>query len=58
VQTGIDARELGFKVTVVAPACTTIDGELERTALRYAERVAGMHVAASVEDAFAERAHA
>jgi nicotinamidase-related amidase len=50
VQTGIDARELGFKVTIVEPACATIDPELEETALRYAERVAGMRVAASIDE--------
>jgi nicotinamidase-related amidase len=50
VQTGIDARELGFKVTIVSDACATIDEELERLALRYAEGVAGIHVASSVED--------
>src|SRR4051812_16048017 len=50
VQSGIDARELGFKVTIVEPACATIDPELERTALRYAERVAGIHVASSVDE--------
>jgi nicotinamidase-related amidase len=44
VQSGIDARELGFKVTIVADACTTIDTELEQIALRYAEQVAGIHV--------------
>jgi len=52
VQTGIDARELGFKVTIVAGACATLDEELERLSLRYAEEVAGMHVvpdAASLE---------
>jgi nicotinamidase-related amidase len=50
VQTGIDARELGFKVTILASACTTIDAGLERLALEYAERVAGIRVAASVEE--------
>ena len=50
VQSGIDARELGFKVTIVEPACATIDPELERTALRYAESVAGIRVAASIDD--------
>jgi nicotinamidase-related amidase len=54
VQTGIDARELGLEVTIVAPACATIDGELERVALHYADRVAGMYVAESVEQALAE----
>jgi nicotinamidase-related amidase len=48
VQSGIDARERGFKVTIVEPACATLDGELEQTALRYAERVAGMRIASSV----------
>jgi nicotinamidase-related amidase len=50
VQTGIDARELGFKVTIVAGACATIDERLERVALSYAEGVAGIHVASSVEE--------
>jgi nicotinamidase-related amidase len=48
VQTGIDARELGFKVTIVAPACAAIDERLERISLEYAQRVAGMRVAAAV----------
>ena len=47
VQSGIDARELGFKVTIVANACATIDGELEQLALRYAREVAGIQVVAS-----------
>jgi nicotinamidase-related amidase len=51
VQTGIDARELGFKVTIVADACATTDGELERLALRYAEEIGGIRIAAT----FAER---
>jgi nicotinamidase-related amidase len=46
VQTGIDARELGFKVTVIAGACATIDEEVEQVALRYAEGVAGIFVVA------------
>jgi nicotinamidase-related amidase len=44
VQSGIDARELGYKVTIIAGACATIDAELERLALRYAAEVAGMFV--------------
>ena len=44
VQSGIDARELGFKVTIVAAACATIDEEVERISLRYAEEVAGIYV--------------
>jgi nicotinamidase-related amidase len=41
VQSAIDARELGFKVTIVADACATIDEELERLSLHYAEQVVG-----------------
>jgi len=44
VQSGIDARELGFKVTILANACATIDAELEQLSLRYAEEVAGIRV--------------
>ena len=44
VQSGIDARELGFKVTILAGACASIDPELEQISLRYAEEVAGMYV--------------
>jgi nicotinamidase-related amidase len=42
VQTGLDAREAGFKVTIVADACATNDSELAEVALRYAEGVGGM----------------
>lgn len=45
VQTGIDARELGFKVTILASACATVDEQKEQIALRYAESVAGIHLA-------------
>jgi len=44
VQTGIDARELGYKVTIIAGACATIDQALEDLALRYAKAVAGIYV--------------
>jgi nicotinamidase-related amidase len=44
VQSGIDARELGFKVTILAPACATIDEELEEISLRYATEVVGIRV--------------
>jgi nicotinamidase-related amidase len=44
VQTGIDARELGLKATILADACATNDPELERLALAYAERVVGIFV--------------
>jgi nicotinamidase-related amidase len=45
LQTGIDARECGYQVTILADACATIDSELEAIALRYAEEVAGIVVA-------------
>jgi nicotinamidase-related amidase len=44
VQTGIDAREQGLKATIFAAACATVDEEVERVALEYAERVAGIRV--------------
>ena len=43
-QSTIDARELGFKVTVLAQACATIDERVERVALEYLEQVAGAFV--------------
>lgn len=48
VQTGIDARELGFKVTIVTGACLTVDEELEETALRYAREIGGIRTATAV----------
>jgi nicotinamidase-related amidase len=50
VQSGIDARELGYKVTILAGACATTDEELERLALRYAEEIGGIRVAPTVEE--------
>lgn len=44
VQTAIDARELGLKVTVLAPACANVDERDEEIALAYAERVVGARV--------------
>lgn len=44
VQSGIDARELGYKVTILADACATIDQRLEQVALRYADQVAGIRI--------------
>ena len=44
VQSAIDARELGFKVTIVADACASVDDEMERLALTYAEQVVGTFV--------------
>jgi nicotinamidase-related amidase len=44
VQTGLDAREQGLKVTILASACATTDEDLERLALAYAEQVGGIRV--------------
>jgi len=44
VQTAIDARELGLKVTIVSDACATTDRDLEDIALRYASRVGGVRI--------------
>ena len=49
-QTAIGARENGFKVTVIASACCTVDLELEEVALAYLERVVGVRVVASLEE--------
>ena len=43
-QTTIDARELGFKVTVLANACATVDERVEEVALEYLETVAGARI--------------
>ena len=43
-QTTIDARELGFKVSVLAEACATVDERVEQIALEYLESVAGAFV--------------
>jgi nicotinamidase-related amidase len=43
-QTAIAARELGFKVSVFAEACASVDEQLERVALEYLEAVAGAFV--------------
>jgi nicotinamidase-related amidase len=42
VQSGIHARERGYKVTILTAACMTADDQRERTALAYAESVAGI----------------
>jgi nicotinamidase-related amidase len=44
VQTAIDAREHGLKVTILADACASADLRAERIALEYAERVVGARV--------------
>jgi nicotinamidase-related amidase len=55
VQTGIDAREAGFKVTIVADACATNDSGLADIALRYAQEVGGMRI--SVASSLAGEMH-
>jgi nicotinamidase-related amidase len=49
VQSAVDARELGFKVTILADACATTDEELEGIALAYAERVGGVQIAQAAD---------
>jgi nicotinamidase/pyrazinamidase len=44
VQTAIDARELGLKVTILAAACATVDPDDEDVGLAYAERIVGARV--------------
>jgi len=44
VQTAIDAKEEGFKVSILADACPTTDPEIEELALRYAEQIVGARV--------------
>jgi nicotinamidase-related amidase len=50
VQTAIDARELGFKVSVLTGACATNDERLERIALEYLEQVVGARLEPSGAD--------
>jgi nicotinamidase-related amidase len=46
-QTAIAARELGYKVSIAADACATIDRGHEETALRYLVDVAGVRLESS-----------
>lgn len=41
-QTAIDGRELGFKISVLADACATVDERIEQVALDYLEAVVGV----------------
>ena len=52
VQTAIDARELGFQVTIITSACATVDEEREALALAYATRVGGVRTAATLPAAW------
>jgi nicotinamidase-related amidase len=44
VQSAIDAKELGFKVSILRDACAAVDEEMEELSLTYAERVVGAFV--------------
>ena len=41
VQSAIDGRELGFKISILADACASPDERLEQIALAYLEEVVG-----------------
>jgi nicotinamidase-related amidase len=41
LQTAVDARDAGYKVSVIAEACSSVDERDERLALDYLERIAG-----------------
>jgi nicotinamidase-related amidase len=43
-QTAIDGRELGFKISVLADACATVDERVEKIALDYLESVVGVRI--------------
>jgi nicotinamidase-related amidase len=49
MQSAIDARELGFKVTIVTDACATVDERLERLSFEYAQEVVGAFLESSEE---------
>lgn len=44
VQTAIDGRELGFKISVLADACATVDERLEQLSFEYLEKVVGARI--------------
>jgi nicotinamidase-related amidase len=44
VQTAIDAKEEGFKVSILVDACATTNPRVERLALEYAETIVGARV--------------
>jgi len=43
-QSAIAARELGYKVSVLASACACVDERLEKVALEYLQEVVGVYV--------------
>jgi nicotinamidase-related amidase len=44
VQTAIDGRELGFKISVLVDACASAVARLEQIALAYLEEVVGVRL--------------
>jgi nicotinamidase-related amidase len=52
-QTAISARELGFKVTVVAAACACVDERDEQLAVDYLKRIVGCQIVHALKSAAA-----
>jgi nicotinamidase-related amidase len=50
VQTAIDAKEEGLKVSILADACATTDERMERLAFEYAEKIVGAFVERTAPD--------
>jgi nicotinamidase-related amidase len=44
VQSAIDGKEIGYKISILRDACAAVDEEMERLSLEYAERVVGAFV--------------
>jgi len=44
LQSAIDGKEIGYKITILRDACAAVDEEIEALALEYAERVVGVFV--------------
>ncbi len=54
-QTAIDARDAGYRVSVIAEACSSVDERDEALALQYLERIVGARVH-TVAEAFSSAA--
>lgn len=50
-QTAVDARERGYRVTVITGACAAVDAATERIALAYLESVTGSFLAPTLDEA-------
>jgi nicotinamidase-related amidase len=44
VQSAIDGKEIGYKISILRDACAAVDDDMERLSLEYAERVVGAFV--------------